>query len=60
MRISDKKEEVLQNIASALEKLRYGSVEIQVHDSKVVQIEVKEKFRFEKQKDPIRQRKENN
>jgi hypothetical protein len=32
-------------IAKALAGLRYGSVEIVVHDAKVVQIERKEKFR---------------
>jgi hypothetical protein len=32
-------------IAEALKGLRYGSVEIVVHDAKVVQIERKEKFR---------------
>lgn len=34
-------------IAKALAGLRYGSVEIVVHDAKVVQIERKEKFRPE-------------
>jgi hypothetical protein len=34
-------------IATALKGLRYGSVEIVVHDAKVVQIERKEKFRPE-------------
>jgi hypothetical protein len=32
-------------ISEALKGLRYGSVEIVVHDAKVVQIERKEKFR---------------
>ncbi len=35
------KEEILQ----ALKGLRYGSVEVTVHDSAIVQIERKEKFR---------------
>jgi len=33
-------------ILHALKGLRYGSVEIIIHDSKVVQIERKEKTRF--------------
>jgi hypothetical protein len=32
-------------LARALKGLRYGSVEIVVHDAKIVQIERKEKFR---------------
>jgi hypothetical protein len=34
-------------ILRALKGIRYGSVEIVVHDSKVVQIERKEKTRFD-------------
>ena len=30
----------------ALKNIRYGSVEIVIHDSKIVQIEKKEKFRI--------------
>lgn len=37
---------VEQEIRRALEGLAYGSVEIVIHDSKVVQIERKEKVRF--------------
>lgn len=33
-------------IRQALKGLRYGSVEIVIHDSKIVQIDRKEKFRF--------------
>ena len=36
-----------QAIRLALRGLRFGSIEIIVHDSKVVQIERKEKMRFE-------------
>jgi hypothetical protein len=35
-----------QHILQALKHVRYGSVEIIIHDSKVVQIERKEKIRF--------------
>jgi len=34
-------------IAVALQGIRFGSVEIIIHDSKVVQIERKEKLRFD-------------
>lgn len=37
----------LDPIAHALRQLRYGSVEITVHDGRIVQIERKEKLRFE-------------
>jgi hypothetical protein len=47
-RISDATEQELEHqILFALKGIRYGSVEIVIHDSKVVQIERKEKFRFE-------------
>jgi len=36
-----------QTILQALKDLRFGSVEIVVHDSKVVQIEHREKMRVE-------------
>ncbi|GGM13331.1 sulfur starvation response protein OscA [Pseudomonas asuensis] len=36
---------VLNDIQSALQGLRFGSVEITVHNGQVVQIERKEKFR---------------
>jgi len=45
-------EEVQQQILRALAGLGYGSVEIIVHDSKVVQIERKEKFRIRKDSSP--------
>ena len=39
--------DIENKIIVALKGIRYGSVEIIVHDSKVVQIERKEKMRFE-------------
>jgi hypothetical protein len=36
-----------QQILRALQEIRYGSVEIVIHDSKVVQIERKEKIRID-------------
>ncbi len=43
-RISD---EVIREVLHAIEQLRYGSVEITVHDNRVTQIERREKVRFE-------------
>lgn len=40
--------DVEQEILRAVRNLRFGSVEIIVHDSKVVQIERKEKIRLDK------------
>lgn len=37
--------EILRQISQMLEGIRFGSIEIVVHDSKVVQIERKEKLR---------------
>jgi hypothetical protein len=41
-------QEVEEAILSALKGLRFGSVEITVHDSRVVQIERKEKVRIDR------------
>ena len=40
--------EILQRIAIAISGVRFGSVEVVIQDSRVVQIERKEKFRFDK------------
>lgn len=45
IKISD---EILKRIINSLEELHYGSLEIFVHDSQIVQIEKKEKVRFQK------------
>lgn len=37
-----------QKILRALQDIRYGSVEIIIHDSKIVQIERKEKIRIDR------------
>jgi len=42
-----KQQSIEQAIFLALKGIRFGSVEIIVHDSKVVQIERKEKTRFD-------------
>ncbi len=38
---------IAKQIAAALQGIRFGSVEITIHDSKVVQVERKEKLRFD-------------
>ncbi len=43
----NKEREIAQTILNALRGMRFGSVEITVHDAKVVQIERKEKIRLE-------------
>jgi hypothetical protein len=44
----DSSDEILRRIASAISGVRFGSVEVVIQDSRVVQIERKEKFRFDK------------
>lgn len=39
-------DEVTQEILRAIEQLRFGSIEITVHDGRVTQIERREKVRF--------------
>ena len=40
--------QLMQQILRALQEIRYGSVEIVIHDAKVVQIERKEKIRIDR------------
>jgi len=47
-RTDDSGDEILRRIASAINGVRFGSVEVVIQDSRVVQIERKEKFRFDK------------
>ena len=44
-RPADERAEALRKIASLLETLRFGSIEIVVHEGRVVQIERREKLR---------------
>ncbi len=46
--ISNTDEEVLAEIKRQLAKIRYGSVEIQIHNGHVVQLESREKKRWDK------------
>jgi len=39
--------EVVEQISTILQGIRFGSVEIVIHDGKVVQIERREKLRFD-------------
>ena len=45
----DNKEIVLQ-IAAILQDIRFGSVEVVVHDGRIVQIDKRERFRINEQK----------
>jgi hypothetical protein len=45
---SEPGDEVLRRIANAISGVRFGSFEVVIQDSRVVQIERKEKFRFDK------------
>ncbi|NOT23566.1 MAG: YezD family protein [Nitrospiraceae bacterium] len=40
-------QDIAQKILLAIKDLRFGSVEVIIHDSKIVQIERKEKIRIE-------------
>jgi len=44
----DETQNVEKKILQAIKGLSFGSVEIIIHDSKVVQIKRKERFRFDK------------
>jgi len=39
--------QIEQHILEAIRSLKYGAVEIMVHDSRIVQVEKTEKVRFE-------------
>jgi len=41
------KTEIVDQIASVLQGIRFGSVEIVIHEGKIVQIERREKLRFD-------------
>lgn len=46
LKAASQDKQVLDGIAQALSGLRFGSIEIVVHEGKVTQIERKEKFRI--------------
>ena len=43
----EQNQDIAQKILLAIKDLRFGSVEVVIHDSKVVQIERKEKIRID-------------
>jgi len=45
---SEPGDDVIRRIAKAIRGVRYGSIEVVIQDSRVVQIERKEKFRLDK------------
>jgi hypothetical protein len=44
--------DVAKQIAAALQGIRFGSVEITIHESRIVQVERKEKLRFDSKSAP--------
>jgi len=48
-RNTENQDDQVLEILRTLKKIQYGSVEITIHASKIVQIETREKHRFEKQ-----------
>jgi len=44
--------DVAKQIAAALRGIRFGSVEITIHESRIVQVERKEKLRFDSKSAP--------
>lgn len=51
----DRSQDLAQEIIHAIKTIRYGSIEITIHDSKVVQIERREKIRLDKESSSKRQ-----
>ena len=47
IRSQERNEDIAHKILLAIKDLRFGSVEVVIHDSKVVQIERKEKIRID-------------
>ncbi|MBM7606667.1 hypothetical protein JOC75_004721 [Metabacillus crassostreae] len=43
---NNSKQEVIDKIASLLEDIEFGTLQITIHDSQVTQIEKSEKYRF--------------
>jgi len=47
---NQKNSEIIQEILRAIEQLRFGSIEITVHEGRVTQIERREKVRFNQER----------
>ncbi|QBC29894.1 DUF2292 domain-containing protein [Methylomonas sp. LW13] len=52
MKQGDNKEIALQ-IATIVQDIRFGSVEVVIHDGRIVQIDKRERFRLGQQKDSV-------
>ncbi|MDO8940599.1 MAG: YezD family protein [Methylicorpusculum sp.] len=48
---ADLNQEVVMRVLTLLEGIRFGSLEIVVHDGRIVQIDKREKFRVNRQKE---------
>lgn len=48
---ADLNQEVVMRVLTLLEGVRFGSLEIVVHDGRIVQIDKREKFRVNRQKE---------
>ena len=48
---SKEDEQITEQILKAINRINYGSVEIVIHASKIVQIECREKIRWDKKSD---------
>ena len=46
MAIENDKQQILDQLATAIDSLRFGSIEITLHEGRVTQIEKREKVRF--------------
>ena len=46
----------IRALREAVGSMRYGSVEVQVHDGRVVQVETREKVRFSEDRPPVSRR----
>jgi len=46
MTTEQSKKQILDQVTAAIDSLRFGSIEITVHEGRVIQIEKREKVRF--------------
>lgn len=49
-RLSAEEQRLIEQIVTSLDGLRFGSVEIVVHEGRIVQFERREKVRFDKRR----------
>jgi hypothetical protein len=47
---TDDNKEIALHIASLLQEIRFGSIEVVIHDGRIVQIDKRERFRVNEQK----------